>query len=168
MPLPLRVHALALAPAWPQRPAPSPGPPAQRGARPAPQPTNRFPEWDSGYPLTYMPGPGTTSKNSFIPFLFPGEIPAWSPPRPSCPQKFYNQKSADIRAVYGYPLPWFGDGSGDAPDGRGRPGEGGRHPVLISSRLLLPVSAPPGHAPMALVYVGNRTPPEGLHPPGSL
>jgi len=47
---------------------------------------------------------------------------------------------------------------GGALGSRGRPGEGRQNPVRISSCLLLLASAPSGPTPLALVYVGNRTP----------
>jgi hypothetical protein len=56
--------------------------------------------------------------------------------------------------------------AGGAVDGRGRIGEGRRHLVPISSRLQLPVSAPPGPKPVIFVRVGNRTSRGGIPAPG--
>jgi len=52
-----------------------------------------------------------------------------------------------------------------AGEGGQEKGEPPRADFLIPSIL---ASAPSGPAPLALVYVENRTPREGLHPPGSL
>ena len=58
----------------------------------SPGPKRETPERDSYPPLAYMPGPGTTSKNSFISLLFSNGFRLESPPLPFFPKKILKSK----------------------------------------------------------------------------